>query len=137
MVRHDIAAVLDRIPETIGRLTASLRCWTPLRKEIEIQLEQSEDAQLIGKRLAGTVCAYDADLDGGVLLVQLGEPLVYVYGSATFSPEIVSVSPALRGHGPKRLLITWCAVELFDAPSFVDLRQARTIATGRLSLSEA
>lgn len=117
-------------------LLASLRCWTPLRKCVEIQVDHSEHAQLADRRLSGTVCAYDEDLGGGLLLVHLSEPLRYAYRSATFSPDIVLVSPALRWHGPHRLLLTWSAVHVLNAPSFADRHEAHTVATGRLFLTD-
>ena len=125
--------LLDRIPEAMGAFVAWHRSWTPLRKQVEIQVERSSDALLVGRRLTGTVCAYDADVCGGVLLVYLLEDLAYSHHAALIS--VVLVSPALRGHGPKRLLLTSCAVNLLDAPSVVDRYGAATIGSGRLYLS--
>ncbi|HEY0157442.1 MAG TPA: hypothetical protein VGF28_09175 [Thermoanaerobaculia bacterium] len=121
---------LARAPEALGRFIARVRRWTPLEKDVTILVEGSDDPYVVGRDLHGTVRGFDDE--SGALLIQLRALLSRRAGEAFV--DLLIAAPILRWHGPARLLVTYTAVRLIDAPSFVDLDNARVIGVGRLVL---
>lgn len=125
---------LDRVPEAVGIFLARRCHWSPIGRQVSIHIEDSADVQLIGKRLTGTVCACGAADSGAPLLVYLSESIRYEGHYTTPALDLLVATPVVRWHGPSRLLLTWSAVRLVDAPSFADQEYDRTIGTARLLL---
>ncbi len=126
---------LDRIPEAVGTFVARRCHWSPIGRQVSIYIEDSADAELIGKRLTGTVRACGAASSGAPLLVHLSESIGYDGHYKASALDLLVAAPVVRWHGPSRLLVTWSAVRLVDAPSFADQEYDRTIGTARLSLA--
>ena len=97
-------------------------------------IDASDDAYLVGQDLEGTIRA--CDFQSGSVLIQLNRRLDYKGHYLARDLEVVMSVPVLRFHGPGRLLFTWSAVRVVDAPSFRAAGQgfSNTIATGRLVL---
>ena len=129
-----VAAGLDRISEALGALIAHRIRWTPIGQRARIAIDASGDERWIGKHVTGTIRAY-GELTRGPLLIQLAEPLDYHGHYNAPALELLVLAPVIRWHGPARLLVTWAAVRLVDAPTFADQEYGRTVATGRLALT--
>lgn len=124
----------DRLPYAAGRLITRKCRWSPLGKSVAILIEDSCDQQLIATRIVGTVRGFDPEATGEPLLVQLQQSLHYEGPHSCRYVDLIVVTAALRWHGPSRLLVTWAAVRLVDAPSFADQAYRSTIGIGRLTL---
>jgi hypothetical protein len=125
---------MDRWPETLSAFIARRWNWTPLDKEIAVTIDDSDDDALAGRSLCGTVRAFDVET--GMLLVHLMQRVTYEGHYTARDFDIVVTVPAIRGHHANRLLLTWVAVRIVEAPSFVQQGFGRTIGTARLVLSK-
>jgi hypothetical protein len=130
-----IPVSLDRLPEFAGSIAAKIRRWSPLREHVTMRIEDAVDERLLGCDLTGEVCAYDPTARGTPLLISLDEKLRYEDSRACYSASLVVALAALQWHAPERLLMTWTAVRLIDAPSFADCRLRPTIGTARVTRS--
>lgn len=121
-------------------LTAGLmlryRLWSPLEKRICIGVDDSGDSRLTGSTIGGVVRAYDLHGDGSLtrLLVELDEPIDYSGHYVRESIRWLVTEPCLRWRRTSRLLWSWSAARLVDAPSFADSTYGRTIGIACLCL---
>lgn len=107
---------LDLLPTAIGKLCARLSGWQPVGKRVVLGFTEGP---LYGTRVTGRIeCAIPHILTAGpggstrtreiALLIRLDQPLVD--GSRSVS-GLVAV-PRYSGHGPYRLPVTWCVVNV-------------------------
>ena len=127
-----LQAGLDCLARILGDAVARLTGWTPLGKAVAFTFDDSDDQNLLGRRVHGTVRASDAA--GTMLLVQLTERIDYEGHYTARSLDMIVAAPAVRWHRANRLLLAWSVVRLVDAPSFALQGFGRTIGTGRLVL---
>jgi hypothetical protein len=101
-----------------------------------ITIDESGDAALTNSTLYGTIRACGVAHDGTPtdLLVELDTEVDYAGHYSTSGIQWLVTTPCLGLHRTNRLLLTWTAARIVDAPSFRDATYHRTIATGRLRL---
>lgn len=126
---------LDRLLQFAGVVAArAVRHWSPVRQGVTIRIEDAGYERLVDWEFDGEIMAYDPTIRGTPLLISLNRKLRYEDSLACYCIDVVVARSALRWHAPERLLITWNAVRLIDAPSFADSQFGRTIGTARLML---
>jgi hypothetical protein len=125
----------DYLPSAIGSYIAKCTLWTPLNKRVAITIDDSDDPNLIGRRLRGIVRG--ADSARAMLLVHLSERIDYEGHYTSLGLEMIVATAAARWHCANRLLLTGSIVRLVDAPSFALQGFGRTIGTGRLVLDKS
>jgi kynureninase len=132
--------MMIRIPEcskvldAVAALFARALQWSPIGKDVVVVIENSEDGWLTGARLPGVVRAYADNAGISLFLVQLEQVLQHRGRLVSKEIEMLVATSALRWHRANRLMITWVAVLVVDAPSFADQHYDRAIGTGRLEL---
>ena len=138
MIRSGCATALDveRWTEALMDRLARKTRWSPIGSRLAITVDESGDAALTNVTLRGTIRACDVADDGTPtdLLVELDAEIDYAGHYSRAGIRWLVMRPCLGLRRTNRLLLTWAAARIVDAPSFRDATYSRTIATGRLRL---
>lgn len=126
--------VLSPALEIVADWLARILRWSAIGRDVVIVIDHSERGRLTGRRLYGTIRACAQEGGSSLFLIHLSDVLRHDGRSPSTHRQMLVVTSALRWHGANRLLLTWVAVLIMDAPSFVDQTYDRAFGTGRLML---
>ena len=127
---------LDRIPQALGGWLARRRAWNPVGERVLLEVNESGDPELFGKKIAAVIRATARDQQGNLMkaLLELDDEIDYAGHYGRRGIRRVVTTPYLRWHGLTRLLVSSSAVRVIDADAFEDQAYERIIALASMRI---
>lgn len=124
----------ERFTERLYDRIARKISWSPIGERLAVSIEDSADERLMRQTLYGTIRACDVRSDGTPtdLVIELDAPIQYAGHYRRTGIRWLVARPCFQWRRTNRLLLTWAAVRVMDAPALVDATYDKTIGTARL-----